>query len=154
LTLSSVDAVALLNPNGGDTDFALVVTNLSNTSVTNTAFTDIGNGNSPEAFSLQLDGLEPGTEYAASLVATNLGGISSVPFQFSTLPITSPTLRIAPSNGVASFTVGNAADETYVVETSTNLLTWQPWQTNSGLENFNINTFNSPLLFYRVRVLP
>jgi hypothetical protein len=153
VTLSSVGLVALLNPNGGDADFALLVTNLSNGSVTNTAFTDIGSGNSPESFSAQLNGLEPGTNYAASLVVTNLGGVSSLPFQFTTLPITPPTLTIAPSNGVAIFSVGNAAAETYVVETSTNLVTWQTWQTNSGFGSYTINTSGGSSLFYRVRLL-
>ena len=49
-------------------------------------------------------------------------GISSMPFQFTTLPITLPALTIISSNGVANFTVGNAAGETHVVEMSTNLV--------------------------------
>jgi hypothetical protein len=154
VTPSGVQILAVVNPQGASAGFEVLVTNILTGVVSNAPFVNIGNASSPASFTAQLTGLSPGTPYSGLLVATNSGGGNSAGFEFTTLPLTPPTLAItAPSNGVATLTVGNAASETYVVQMSTDLLTWTDWQTNTGFGYFPICITNGPSCFYRTSLL-
>jgi hypothetical protein len=95
VTSSSVSISVLLNPNGADACVSVLATNNLTGSVTNTPFTDIGNGNSPTYFATQLTGLSSSNAYTACLVTTNSGGSNFATFQFTTIPILPP---LAPTD--------------------------------------------------------
>jgi uncharacterized repeat protein (TIGR01451 family) len=73
----------------------------------------------------------------------------------TTLPAPSlPPSAVSLSGGLLQFMVTGAPGQSYVIESSSNLVSWIPVLTNTGTFTFTNCVTNNPQLFYRVVQLP
>jgi len=129
--------------------------------VTNVAFFNgpilLGSGASGvgNLYTLAWSNVAPGT-YTLSAVATDNLGATNLPVSvtFSVHPLTLTIVSGGATNGPISLSFAGRNGQSYVVESSTNLLNWQPLATNSPVHGmFTVTDTNtgSGQLFYRVR---